>query len=47
MLDDVQFLKRKLRALAQAKVDRLKGEEREFELLLGRIKQKNKQKKRR
>jgi hypothetical protein len=47
MIDDVQFLKRKLRALAQDKVDKLKGEEQEFIELLERIKQKNKHKKRR
>jgi hypothetical protein len=46
MIDDVQFLKRKLRALAQAKVDRLKGEEKEFEEMLEKIKEKNKGKRR-
>jgi hypothetical protein len=42
MKDNVQFLKRKLRALAQAKVDRLKGEEKAFEEMLEKIKEKNK-----
>jgi hypothetical protein len=46
MIGDVQFLKRKLRALAQDKVDRLKCEEKKFRELLVEIKEKNEERKR-
>jgi hypothetical protein len=46
MTDDVQVLERNLRASAQAKVDRLKGEQKEFEEMLNKIKE-NRRKKRR
>jgi hypothetical protein len=47
MMDGPQVSNRKLRAFAPAKVDRLKGEQKEFEEMLKKTEEEKKGKKRR